>query len=159
MVLHLFFSFLSGVEVVMEYNFKYCRGLRLLYYGWSILTAVASPLLVGSKKKIKTIEPMGCILRSVFFCMPLGSCCGNISVCTVNFYNSLEWEILPLCLKCFGDGRTSHAKLKPEVILPCLLLQPQLCTGITSATCNLISRVMWNLLFQWHDLCSLINII
>lgn len=45
-----FSSFLSGVELVMEYNFKYCRGLKLLYYEWSMLKTVPSPLLVGSKK-------------------------------------------------------------------------------------------------------------
>lgn len=45
-----FFSFLSGVEVVLKYSFKYFRGLRLLYYEWSMPTTVASPLLVCSTK-------------------------------------------------------------------------------------------------------------
>lgn len=85
-----FFSLLSGVESVMKYSFKYCRRLKILYYEWSMPTTVASPLLVCSTKKIKTIEPMDCVLRSVFFCVSLGSYCDNISICIVNFYNSLE---------------------------------------------------------------------
>lgn len=41
-------------------------------------------------QKTKTIETMDCVLGSVFFCVSLGSYSGNISVCTVNFYDSLE---------------------------------------------------------------------
>lgn len=50
---------------------------------------VAFPLLVCSTKKMKTIEPMDCVLGSVFFCVCLWDPTVAISQ-SVNFYNSLE---------------------------------------------------------------------
>lgn len=63
--------------------------LQKLYYKLSMPITVAFPLLVCSTKKMKTIEPMDCVLGSVFFCVCLWDPTVAISQ-SVNFYNSLE---------------------------------------------------------------------
>lgn len=110
-----------------------------------MLVTVASPLLVCSTKKSR--QHVDCVLGSVF-CVSLGSYCGNISICTVNFYNSLEWELLyspaPKVLwrwKNFSYQieTWSHSALSALTALA---------VHWYSATYNLINREMWDLPLQ-----------
>lgn len=73
---------------------------------------------------------MDCVLGSFSVCLwdPTVAISQSVQRIFITPWN--EKFCTALQLKCFGDGRTSHSRLKLEVILPCLLLQPQLYTDI-----------------------------